>query len=274
MNLEKIKEEAFKLTPYEFEKLLEEFEEQNEYEILKGDFLVIGDLHGDLDSLLKILENRENEKIVFLGDYGDRGNYQVEVYYFILKLKESLKKDVILLKGNHEYVEIPFAPHDFPRALLSKFGNKAYEIYQKVKSFWNKLSYFAVANEKIFLVHGGIPISSPKIEELLDKENIIQMLWNDPTEEETAPSFRGIGYLFSKEVTKNFLEKNNFKLVIRSHEPCNAYKLNHENKVLTIFSMKNVYGNEKVSFAKIKNKKVEVFEINNDILNRAWSCEC
>ena len=168
--------------------------------------------------------------------------------------------------------KIPFSPHDFPRALLSKFGNKAYQIYEKIKIFWNKLSYFVVANEKIFLVHGGIPISSPKIEELLKEENIVQMLWNDPTEEETMPSYRGIGYLFSKKVTKDFIEKNNFKLIIRSHEPCNAIKFNHENKVVTVFSMKNVYGNEKIGFVKINNK-VEFFEIINDIPNRIGTCK-
>lgn len=272
MNLEKIKSEALKVSPYEFEKLLDEFEKQNDYYFLKGSFMIIGDLHGDLDSLLKILEKRENEKIIFLGDYGDRGPYQVEVYYFLLRLKEYLRDDVVLLRGNHEYAEIQFSPHDLPRSLLSKFGNKAYEVYEKIKSFWNNLSYFTIVNEKIFLVHGGIPISSPKIDELTEKENIIQMLWNDPTEEKTMPSYRGIGHLFSKEVTKNFLEKNSLSLIIRSHEPCNAFKFNHDNKVLTIFSMKNVYGNEKVGFVKI-DKKLEIFEIYNDILNRAWTCK-
>ena len=255
---ENIIEEIKSINAYDFEKLLDEFEKEDEKMEIKGDVLIIGDLHGDLDSLLKIINIRRNEKMIFLGDYGDRGYYQVEVYYLILKLKEKLKEDLILLKGNHEYPEVQFMPHDLPRALLSKFGNKAFEIYEKIKGFWNKLSYFVILNEKYFLVHGGIPIEIPKIDEILEnKDFIIQLLWNDPTEEETMPSFRGIGYLFSERVTKNFLEKNNLEMIIRSHEACNGIKENHSGKVLTVFSMKGIYGNEKIGVIRIKKNKIE-----------------
>jgi len=256
--LEKIIEEIKSINAYEFEKLLDEFEKEEEKIEESDDVLIIGDIHGDLDSLIKLINLREKEKIIFLGDYGDRGYYQVEVYYFLLRLKEELKDKVILLKGNHEFPEVEFAPHDFPRSLLSKFGNKAFEIYEKVKNFWNKLSYFAIVKEKYFLVHGGIPIEVPKIEEILKNKNfIIQLLWNDPTEENTMQSFRGIGYLFSKKVTQEFLEKNNLEKVIRSHEPCNGIKENHEGKVLTAFSMKGIYGNEKIGAIKIVKDSIE-----------------
>jgi protein phosphatase len=256
--IEKIIEEVKSINAYEFEKLLDEFEKEEEKLEIKGNALIIGDLHGDLDSLLKIIDIRKDEKIIFLGDYGDRGYYQAEVYYFILRLKEELKEDLILLKGNHEYPQIPFVPHDLPRALLSKFGNRAYEIYEKIKNFWNKLSYFVILNEKYFLVHGGIPIEIPKIDEILENENfIIQLLWNDPTEEETMPSFRGIGYLFSEKVTRDFLEKNNLEMIIRAHEPCNGIKENHNGKVITVFSMKGIYGNEKIGTIRIRKDKVE-----------------
>ena len=58
----------------------------------RGKMIVVGDIHGDLESLGNILKdsdfmkkNREGEDflLVFLGDYGDRGFYSPEVYYVI-----------------------------------------------------------------------------------------------------------------------------------------------------------------------------------------------
>ena len=86
--------------------------------------LVLGDLHGDLKSLKTILKNSnfinkmtENSKamLIFLGDYGDRGAYSVEVYYTILKLKLIFPDQIVLLRGNHEGPEYLMAiPHDLP----------------------------------------------------------------------------------------------------------------------------------------------------------------
>ena len=55
-----------------------------------GEALVIGDLHGDLESLVVILqtsrfiekmEKTEEATLIFLGDYGDRGDKSAEIYY-------------------------------------------------------------------------------------------------------------------------------------------------------------------------------------------------
>lgn len=76
-----------------------------------GEALIVGDLHGDFDSLMLILqksnfiekmEKAKDATLIFLGDYGDRGDKSVDVYYLILKLKLAYPKQVILLRGNHE----------------------------------------------------------------------------------------------------------------------------------------------------------------------------
>jgi len=63
-----------------------------------GEALVIGDLHGDLDSLVSILESsgftqkmtkRKDATLIFLGDYGDRGAYSAEVYYTVLRFSRA-----------------------------------------------------------------------------------------------------------------------------------------------------------------------------------------
>jgi len=54
--------------------------------------IIIGDLHGDLESLIQILKetnflqkvNQSNKTVlIFLGDYGDRGIYSAEVYHVV-----------------------------------------------------------------------------------------------------------------------------------------------------------------------------------------------
>ncbi|HDI01914.1 MAG TPA: serine/threonine protein phosphatase, partial [Candidatus Bathyarchaeota archaeon] len=97
-----------------------------------GKAIVVGDIHGDLASLQHILretqfikrvEGGEELWLVFLGDYGDRGQRSPEVYYVVLKLKELFPSHVVLLRGNHEGPpDILAVPHDLPYYLMAKFG--------------------------------------------------------------------------------------------------------------------------------------------------------
>ncbi|EZH65451.1 hypothetical protein DH09_17650 [Bacillaceae bacterium JMAK1] len=64
---------------------------------------VIGDLHGCYDELQQLLEhwNRDEEILVFLGDYIDRGPKSLQVVQYVMELQKQ-SDDVIALKGNHE----------------------------------------------------------------------------------------------------------------------------------------------------------------------------
>jgi protein phosphatase len=57
---------------------------------------------------------------------------------------------------------------------------------------------------------------------------------------------RGAGKFFGKNITEKVLAKLNVKVLIRGHEPCEeGFKINHEGKVLTLFSRKgSPYFNE------------------------------
>ena len=65
--------------------------------------LAVDDIHGcfkKLVSLWKKISVTPEDFVIFLGDYVDRGRENVEVLKFIMK--ESQKKNVIALCGNHE----------------------------------------------------------------------------------------------------------------------------------------------------------------------------
>jgi len=82
-----------------------------------GEAIVVGDLHGDLKSLIRILEETDflakikkakDVLLIFLGDYGDRGVHSPEVYYVVLKLKQMFPERVILMRGNLRPTTCPF----------------------------------------------------------------------------------------------------------------------------------------------------------------------
>ena len=223
-----------------------------------GEALVVGDLHGDLESLIDILKGSNfiqkmsqeaSAVMIFLGDYGDRGDYSAEVYCTVLKIKLLFQEQVILMRGNHEGPEdlLP-SPYDLPVQFQTKFGKKWKKAHHKIRELFPYLCNLVLIKERYLMVHGGLPGEAYTIEDLAfahvshPKRDLLEnMLWSDPDEtvEETESSPRGAGRLFSEKVTKNALEKLNANIVIRGHEPCEeGFKVNHNGKVLTLFSRK------------------------------------
>ncbi len=225
-----------------------------------GEALIVGDLHGDLESLFTILkesnfiqkiERGDDAFLIFLGDYGDRGEYSKEVYYTILKLKLAFPTQIILMRGNHEGPsDLLASPHDLPLEFQMKFGNEWEDAYSKIQNLFNCL-YNAVTIEKRYLiVHGGLPVKATKIEDfafahkLHPKESFLEeLLWSDPNGvvKEFCASPRGAGKLFGENVTNKILKMLNVKILIRGHEPCHeGFKVDHNGKVLTLFSRKGM----------------------------------
>ena len=73
--------------------------------------VVIGDIHGCYNTLLSLLDevkvDYSSDKLIFLGDYIDRGLYSREVVKLLRDLQERMTKDrCICLLGNHEVMAI------------------------------------------------------------------------------------------------------------------------------------------------------------------------
>jgi protein phosphatase len=232
-----------------------------------GEALVVGDLHGDLESFAAIMEKSQfasrmeqnkNATVVFLGDYGDRGANSIEVYYAVLRLKLAFPSQVVLLRGNHEGpTDLLASPHDLPTQFQFRFKEKWVPIYSKVRELFDDFYTAVYVAERYLMVHGGLPAKIRSLQEIAEahqlhpqKPFLEELLWNDPDEavKGTFPSPRGAGNLFGKEVTYEVLSKLNAKLLIRGHEPSGeGFKFNHGGKVLTLFSRKgppyfNIHG--------------------------------
>lgn len=224
-----------------------------------GIIFFVGDIHGDFNTLRRILEKvevssieKEETNLVFLGDYIDRGPNQLECLLTLLEIWTIFPKAVILLRGNHEPLSnVSPYPHDFPEQLITRFGyEEGNEVYLRSRELFEVLPMVAIINKEILAVHGGLPTSTyMKTESLIEyltgrgrEENLsvaVELLWNDPIDEPLVrlPSPRGAGYLWGTPVTEWVKRNFGLKLVIRGHEPSDmGYKFNHSGSVLTLFS--------------------------------------
>ncbi len=238
----------------------------------EGEIIIVGDIHGDLESLAYVLKNSgfmekrlrgEDSLLVFLGDYGDRGFHSSEVYYLVLKLKEMFPQKVVVMRGNHEGPSDLLAyPHDLPTQLNKKFGEAGVDVYAELRRLFDQLYNAVFIKDRYVLLHGGAPSKASTIEDLAcahkkhpRETHLEEILWSDPNDviKGTYPSPRGAGRLFGENVTKRLLKMLNVKVLIRGHEPSNeGFKMNHSGKVLTLFSRKGPpYYNEHGAYLKL-----------------------
>jgi serine/threonine protein phosphatase 1 len=82
----------------------------------------IGDIHGELPPLLRILERLppldERDTLVFVGDYIDRGNESKQVVDYVRRLPRRTPAKVICLRGNHEDAWLRVLEKGWPEFVL------------------------------------------------------------------------------------------------------------------------------------------------------------
>ncbi len=124
---------------------------------------VIGDIHGEIEQLQTIIDkinyNPEEDKLIFLGDYIDRGADSYKVYRYIKELDNG---DNIFLRGNHEEMmidavlnknKIELWYHNGGQATESSFPN--YSDLKQAAQFFDTLPYYH-SNDNYIFVHAGI----------------------------------------------------------------------------------------------------------------------
>ena len=158
----------------------------------KARLIAIGDIHGELEKLNKLLKKLEltgKDTVVFLGDYIDRGRNSKEVVNTVKKLSDTCK--CIYLMGNHEYFLLKTIDGDEDAKYffmtyggvetLESYGGTMEELIETHYDFYLKLKPYYKTDKYIF-VHGGI---KPNCR--LEKQNLYEMLMirdefiNNPT---------------------------------------------------------------------------------------------
>jgi len=186
---------------------------------------ISGDIHADSVSLTEILKKTgfyndcNSTKILFLGDYIDRGRNRLNVINLLITLEFLLPKNILILKGNHElYIKdkngVILSPMQgsnkasyFFTFLNMLSNNEEYKaifpkhFIQSYADYFDNLPIMALinlSNIKICAVHGGLPRPDLQIQDyysnyesltdFLDSEKNDQigmslnngLLWSDP----------------------------------------------------------------------------------------------
>lgn len=177
--------------------------------------LVIGDIHGCyyslMDLLYKVKLNKQNDKIIFLGDYIDRGKNSCLVLEFLISLQKEMSSDkCICLRGNHEQMMISaFNERDTYLWKLNG-GNKTIRSYYKIYQSgimptiqkhlnWIKSLPLLYETDKNVFCHAGLP--HIKILDNTDEDILWDINWintkTEPNEKQVV-----FGHYYNNEVFK------------------------------------------------------------------------
>lgn len=149
----------------------------------------IGDIHGYFNKLEAILEKlplTKDDKLIFLGDYVDRGPQSKEVIELLLQLRHNV--DCVFLMGNHEHMLKDYLEGCKTYSTdqwLRSGGDATLQSYGLVKpypenlmlpeghlDFLKNLRYYHIEAGYVF-VHAGLNWAKP-----IEKNTYQDLLWN------------------------------------------------------------------------------------------------
>ncbi len=238
----------------------------------EGKILAVGDVHGQLDAMRKLLINNHvidssdnwlfgDGHLVFLGDVFDRGDKVTESIWFIHELEYKAHQaggDVHLLLGNHELMALT-GDHRYLNnkyIYFSKFFYAYYYLFYgpntELGRWFRKQNAVITINGHLFL-HAGISpamaaknISYDSINKLIRK--YITERKNPPVGSMEEFVIRAYGPLWYRgyvefpgqilEITQSFIDKyleiNNLKRMVVGHNEQYSIQALFEGKVMAI----------------------------------------
>lgn len=205
-----------------------------------------------------MISHKEPIRLIFMGDYVDRGKEHLKTIDLILLLKYVFPNNIYLLRGNHDggfienngQVKTPYkVPEDedkndyFPLYLKNLEKNNPNIIEPFISdyfNFFNSLAIIAVfkANEKIHLTcHAGIPrpsttkqthyeyikclsdLTNDQILDSIDKSIVQNIIWSDPIEDEQADLHLNLGrFKYTKQDFETYKNYIDIDKFYRGHQ--------------------------------------------------------
>jgi protein phosphatase len=222
--------------------------------VLNGPFVIVGDLHGHLIDLLRILHVHglpPSSRYLFLGDIVDRGEFSLETATLIFLMKVLWPTDVFIIRGNHEF-EALCSRCGFLSQILQVYSH--HHVFQVFLRVFEELPIAAIINSAILCVHGGLDPELSSIQQIstitrpfaTSSSGISESLvWSDPDLDHPgfAKSHRGSGFLFGADVFKDFMDRNKLSKLIRGHQCVQeGVQILFDDRLYTVFSASNYCG--------------------------------
>ncbi|MDX2087121.1 MAG: metallophosphoesterase family protein [Kofleriaceae bacterium] len=233
------------------------------------ELIVLGDLHGCYSCLKAALlqsnfierawahqwdpEKYPDVKLVFLGDYIDRGRFSFDgVMRAALQLFVAMPDQVILLRGNHEWLRWQngrIASAVYPaEALASIIPHVPVEMLEAYRQLFEAMPTSFVC-DRTLLVHAGMPrwdtfeARYKDLSSLNDPEMRFQMMWSDPVPTGHVPvemQRENPRFNFGRDQFAAFMKRSGMTTMIRGHEQIDRgfdvfYDLG-DTRLLTVFS--------------------------------------
>lgn len=226
---------------------------------LRSPITVVGDLHGQLLDLLDLfLINGEPPDVnyLFLGNWGDRGDYGVETVTLLLALKAAYPDRVHLLRGKHETRPITqvYGLYD---DCARKYHSGA-NVWTALMHVFDRLPLAAVVDDKVFCVSSGL---SPELQTLAQIDDLhrcrevpyegpmcdlvysipdVASCAQPPLDPDWRVSPQGAGWRFGPRATQAWLAANHLELMVTEHNYRDeGYQILHGGKLVTVYGAAN-----------------------------------
>jgi serine/threonine protein phosphatase 1 len=102
--------------------------------VTQGKTFIVGDIHGCLETLKRLIDtikwNPSNDRLIFIGDYIDRGENAKGVIDFILQLQDNSSL-VECLIGNHEKMFLDYLSNNDPQSFVLNGGLSTLRSYKE-----------------------------------------------------------------------------------------------------------------------------------------------
>ena len=127
--------------------------------------LAIGDIHGGLKALLQLLnkmEVKDEDTLIFVGDYVDGWSESAQVIQFLMELSEKI--NCVFIKGNHDvWCENWLKSDDVNPTWYMHGGKETMESYEGVSitektkhlEFFENLKMYHLDDENRLFLHAG-----------------------------------------------------------------------------------------------------------------------
>lgn len=235
----------------------------------------MGDIHGQLANMIHLFKVNGFPSLerpyIFNGDFTDRGPQSLECLLSLLLIKLYCQDCLYLHAGNHETHS--HYPGRFRQEILDMYDEETYQLAREVLL---QLPLGAVVDNRIFVVHAGIPKKDFVLEDLRHYKRGVdydrttaegamfrRAVWVDPTDEEEQSSSSSKKEENSKQEdddddvvefkldpendddrgwytadhTFAFLNKHKLEYIVRGHEPFHTgFKYHHDGRVITVHS--------------------------------------